>query len=373
MSPQSDGSERPEQGRTVLVRLLGAIAAVLVLLGVCEIALRAVAGRTDLVRHEVEIDGAATLFAKLASLEGTPVSERVVLLGDSLILGKALRDAGIEEWRSQNLAAKLETRIGGGRPLELLNLGMNGALPADVERIVDAIAAIGAGGVVMDVNLRHFSADFTRPETTYSRSWLRSFSIDENGMLETPAEGGRLDAVADTLANNWWLTYRLRGQLRQLLLGASPYEAVRDVRDRINGLFRADDDPFGSELRLILNARSRYESISLSRDNPQVRALTGLLRKLSEAGIPAVVFYATERPDVIAEITEPALHRERLAALEAIVREAGGPGTVYVGPLETLPSEAFIDHVHVLPQGYEAYADALAPRLTELLESRRGD
>lgn len=366
---------RPTAGWGVVPRLLGAVAAVVMFLVVADLVLRFVVPRADLLRPEVEINDSATLYAKIADLNRPGAGPSVVMLGDSLVLGRSLEQAGVHDWRSANLAAKLEPRLNHGLEagVRVRNLGMDGALPADIARIADAVLGTPVSGIVLGVSLRHFSADFTAPDTVYSRRWLAGFAIDDNGRLKMSGQGNWLDSHIDALATNYWFTYRVRSQLRQLLLGASPYEAVRDIRDGINDVFRDDLDPFGSDLRLVLAARSRYETVSLSPDNPQVKALVSLLRKLRDAEIPTVVFYATERPDIVPEITDPELHRQRLAEIERIVRANSGPNAAYVGPLETLRDEVFIDHVHVLPEGYDIYAGALASTLIELLGRRRAD
>src|SRR3569832_641027 len=76
--------------------------------------------------------------------------------------------------------------------------------------------------------------------------------------------------------------------------------------------------------------------------------------------IPTVIFYATERPDIIASITNPALHARRLERLQQLIVSNGGPTVRYIGLLASLKPDEFIDHVHVLPSGYEKYADAIA-------------
>jgi hypothetical protein len=120
-------------------------------------------------------------------------------------------------------------------------------------------------------------------------------------------------------------------------------------------------------MQLLLNARARYADISLTADNPQVQALVRMLRKLREAHVPALIFYATERPDVIDSISDAATHRRRLGLIAGFIEQNRGSEQVYIGPLESLKNEDFIDHVHVLPEGYRKYADSIAPRLSALL------
>ena len=181
-----------------------------------------------------------------------------------------------------------------------------------------------------------------------------------------------LDSAVETAAANYWYAFRARHQLRDFFLGAPPDELVRNLRDRFNEMFKPDQGFFDDEMRLLLNARSRYETISLSENHPQVAALKRMVQKLAEAEIPTVIFYATERPDIIAEITDPETHRDRLETLAAIVRDNGGPLTEYVPPLDSLQTEDFLDHVHVMPSGYDKYVAVIGPDLKQLLTAKNG-
>lgn len=374
MSPPSadDRLSAATQGLRVVAHLIGVIAAVAAILFVVDRGLRLFESRTNFVQREVEIQGPATLFAKISDMMRVPAERRIALLGDSLIFGSAMQQAGVSNWREQNLAAHLRSEMTAKSvgPVEIFNLGMNGALPADIEKIVNALSTVGVRAVVLDVNLRHFSRDFASPQTTLSRPWLANFRISSGGLLLDPHDGGAFDSAVDTLAVNYWYTYRVRDQLRLWLLGQSPYELVQNLRDRINSLFRPGGDLLDSDMRQILNARARYSDIVLAPENPQIAALTRLVRKLRDEKVPTVIFYATERPDVIDSITDPTLHRQRLAQLADIIERNRGKSVVYLGPLGTLVPDDFIDHVHVLPAGYRKYSEMLAQRLTELTNAR---
>lgn len=368
----SEGLHSVTQGRSVIFRLCVVIAVVIAMLAIFDVILRSLVGQTDLVRREVEIQGPATLFAKISDFERTPAPRRVALLGDSLILGKTMEEAGIADWRSRNLSGQLDPVLNENvsEPYEILNLGMNGALPTDMEIVLDSLLQVGVGAVIFDVNLRHFSSDFTTPEASMSRDWLRNFSVNSEGKLSGVSDKSFLDSAVEVAALNYWYSFRVRHQLRDLALGGTPDEAVRRVRDWFNGLFAADQGFFDDEMRLLLNARSRYETITLAQDNPQVAALERMVRKLAEARVPTVIFYATERPDIIGEITDPQIQSERIAKLAGIIRTSGGELTEYVPPLQSLQNEDFIDHVHVLPTGYSKYVEVVGARLRQLLSRK---
>lgn len=364
MSQPSAPSETASSGPAVVWRLLGVVAAVLVALVLADLALRAVGRATGFVRTDVEIASPAALYAKIADLTEVEKPRRVALLGDSLVLGKAMRDAGVADWRAENLAARLRVA---NPALRVENLAMNGALPSDIEPVVRALVAAGVGAVVLDVNLRHFSSDFSGEAAQFSRIWLRDFALTPEGRIARSAASGWIDGPVEAVALNHWYTYRVRDVLRQSILGDDPYEAVVALRNRANAAFLPPPDLLDSDLRLILNARARYQSVAVAESQPQVASLLRMIRMLRDADVPAVVFYATERPDVVPDITEPALHKRRLETLAGLIQANGGPRLRYLGPRDDLVAGDFIDHVHVLPGGYAKYAASISQALGEVM------
>jgi hypothetical protein len=329
------------------------------------------AHHTPIVLQEVDIEDAATLFGKIAALSHAP-GRRVAVIGDSLIFGFAMRAAGVPNWRDQNLTAKLRRRFADAHAdISLANLGMNGALPADLEKVVDALIATGVDGIIMDVSLRSLSRDFAQPSAVFSRPWLRNFKITASGSLVLSDSRTGFDAAIESLAVNYWYTFRLRDQIRLYILGQEPVEFVKEARDWFNRIFKQPEEPLDPQIQLLLQTKARYENISLDVDNPQFAALSRLLKKIAAKKIATLIFYATERPDIIGSITTLELHRRRLSQLADVIRKDGGATVKYLGPLESLQSDEFIDHVHVLPSGYAKYAALMANEFLAISGGRR--
>lgn len=359
MQQTSDMQVR-RQGPVVIARVFGCILAILAFLVPAELGARWAAYHTSLVGREVEIQDAATLFAKMDDLSRLP-GRRIAVIGDSLVFGFAMRAAGVADWRRENLPAKLRPRFASaGADISLENLGMNGVLPADLEKIVSGLLAKGVDGIIMDVTLRSLSDEFSVPAAEYSRRWLKGFAISPAGSIVLSSSTNAFDDVVESAAINYSYLFRLREQLRLSALGQDPAELTRGLRDGLNAAFVKSRQPVDPHIEALFQAKARYAHIRLDESNLQIAALTRLVKTIAAHKIPAVIFYATERPDIIASITNPALHARRLERLQQLIVSNGGPTVRYIGPLASLKPDEFIDHVHVLPSGYEKYADAIA-------------
>src|SRR5437763_16600482 len=125
---------------------------------------------TALPDRVVDIQHPATLAAKLDRLRAVP-GPKVVLLGDSLVYGGTLAEHGDRDWRAHGLGEQLaaELRDRPGWPPFVMNLGIHGARPADLEYLIPLVMASGVDWIVFDVHLRPFSSDFSPPDRQMSR------------------------------------------------------------------------------------------------------------------------------------------------------------------------------------------------------------
>jgi len=144
-----------------------------------DLAIGGVCRATGLANRVTDIQQPATLFAKLDRLRTAP-GPKIVVVGDSLVQGGSLEDAGDPDWRKHELAIQLAAELAsrpGYHPF-VMNLGINGLLPADLEYLVPLIVDCDVDWVLFDVHLRPFSADFSPPDRQMARPWLRDLSVD---------------------------------------------------------------------------------------------------------------------------------------------------------------------------------------------------
>jgi lysophospholipase L1-like esterase len=357
---------------TMLARAALVLAIVLALLVVCEGLVRRFAAQTGLFQRSVDIQSPVGLYAKIADFQARP-GKKVVIMGDSLIYGQTMARHGDAAWQENTLArqlvAKLRERLPGG-PIEILDLGMNGALPTDLAELSRIVGAIKPDLLIFDLTLRSFSRDFRAPDAVRTRPWLAETSIDAAGFRL--AGGSPLDSWFRQWAANHSALYRLRDFGQSLVFGGQPATYILGQRNALDAWMggskgAAEDE---DELLLLLRARARYASIDLAPDNPQRQALDRLVGQLASARQPTLVFYATESPDVRDQLVEPARFASLQAELESAVNGAGNPLLKYVGPLDVFAPANFLDHVHLDKEGYRRLSDALAAPAVQLLGSR---
>ena len=333
-----------------LARIAFGVAVGFVLL---DLVLGAFLQRSGLLFDVVDIQSPATLFAKLDALRRFE-GNRVVVLGDSLVYGRAMEDHGDANWRDHTLAESLQREIEATSPdlpTLVLNLGMNGLLPADLEQVLRLVVPLTPDLVVLDLSLRSFSADFEPQATRMSRPWLADMSIDANGRLRAS------DGVHSFLVNHW-LLYRVRDFLQWRLFDGEPRAALARLRGRIDARLGGGGETGGPDelFVLLLKVKKRYHGVRLGPENPQLAALERSLSLLEATGTKTLIFYARESPSLLPRFADGEAYARELARLEQTVRRHTGANLVYRPPLETLESRHYVDHIHLTAEGYAVLA-----------------
>ena len=305
---------------------------------------------------------------------------RVVVFGDSLVYGYTMGEHGDADWRAHTLSRKLERILQQsypGQPVKVLNIGLNGAVPADLEQVARLSLATRPHLVVFDTALRSFSEDFAKGSDQFSRPWLQTLKISNVGRyVEEPAQGGlgsRIEAVLKSAAVNASATVELRDLIQSAVFDGKPREALTRLHSRTNawlkrGVADSGDDLLNDPvLTLLLQSKHRYESINLDPENPQRQALERTLVVLGEAKQPAVLFYGKENPVLVRQVIAPERYRVLRDEFDALVARHARDTFAYVPPIERLAPRQYLDIVHVNTDGYEIYADEIAKAAVKVL------
>ena len=307
------------------------------------------------------------LIAKLHYLEHFD-GYKIVLLGDSVIYGGILQDFGDDQWREHALTARLQAKFAAefpGKKALIMNLGINGALPADIECIARLIAPCQPDLVILDTHLRPFSADFAKAGSTMVRPWLRDLVREQDGTihLHTAKAGwciGLNDWAANWLRNHVTL-FRCRATVQTLLSQATWPHRFADIRHWLNGttpvpaVSGVEQDP----LILLLQFKKRFSTVSLEADHAQVLALRQTLKCFKDHQQKTVVFYVKENPDQIDGVVDEADHRQFYDQLTGILSEGAGPHLTYVPPIAELEGRHFLDLSHPNQEGYQILTEHL--------------
>lgn len=353
--------------------------AVVLLFGAIDVLLRLTVPGTGILRKTVDIQTPATLYAKLEAMRRFD-GLKVVVLGDSLIFGRTMRDHGDGNWEHNTLSAQLQRHLEQkypGRPVMVSNLGMNGTLPTDLEHLVRIVAPLKPDLLVLDVSLRSFSRDFETDAERQTRPWLAQMSVTPQGAYAAAASDAGIDRKLQDIAVNYWQLYRLRDFVRALAFEGRPANLAADLRGALDnwlktGKFEKPRADAGlDDLVLLMRASARYAGIDLEADNPQRQALDRTLERLKTTGQPALVFYATENPEVRPDLLPEARFEALQGELAAAIVPALSSKAAFVGPLPIFKPANFLDHVHLTAEGYRLLAAELGKRAEALIGPAR--
>ncbi|MCE9548253.1 MAG: hypothetical protein K8T25_22500 [Planctomycetia bacterium] len=374
----TDNSSRTA-GRSPFRSLLGAVLAVVVILYAASWALGAWVNRHNLTLDVVDIQSPQCLQLKLDALSRS-TGFKVVLLGDSVVAGRALEKQGDPAWRQHNLAELLQQRLQTLLPqqhVQVVNLAMDGALPADLESTAAAIARCKPDAVVVDVGLRSFSRDFAGPGEQHSRPWLAQFDDQTLPTATRPAEAlaTRIDVAVENAGGQIVPLYTYRDFLQRRFLGGPPAEALARLRDRTAAWLGAPQPSAAAEAddpaMLMLKMMHRYASVDLAADNPQAAAFERLLDRLSRESPLVVAFYAQEDRTQIGDVLSLSRYEPLREQLDALIQQHNRTGRFsYLGSIPGLQPSNYLDLTHVNRQGHELMADAIATQIARMTEHR---
>lgn len=334
---------------------------VLLLFALIEVAIVVTLRKTDVVAQVIDIQTPAALYVKLDYVRRFP-GKQIVFLGDSVVYGRRMEEAGDQGWREHTISAhtlQLLKAMDPSRPVLAMNLAMNGALPADIEQVVKLLVPLKPDCIVTDISLRAFSADFSAPLNRYSRPWLAAIHIDTdfNLRVEPGAEYPffeRIDAALQGLAITYWHLYQVRDFVQWRLFNGEPSAMVRRFRDTVDQKVQnapvKNADPL-EDVLLTLKAKNRYDSVTLNSNNPQIAALIRTLDMLTANNQCAMFFYATEEKNQLADLVEASHYRALQAQLALLFSKYADRGVRYVAPLEGLGPELYLDYGHLNSQG----------------------
>jgi lysophospholipase L1-like esterase len=328
----------------------------------------------------VDVQTPSMMYAKLDYLRRHQ-GFRAAFLGDSVSLGLSLREHGDADWLQHQPAALLEQRLRQAHPGEdalVMNLAINGALPADLACLSKLLGAANPDLVVCDIGLRGFSADFNDPDKSQAREWLARMHIDPTGAcrMDPGPKGGWQECLQARLWNHW-LGYRLADLMQQIAFDGQPRDYALTLRHRLDHWAKArrsshqrPQEGSADDAELLMMARSRFLTIGLDPQLTQPHALQEFLGEVKQRGWKTLVFYAREKPDVRDALIDEDRYVELRQELVGLFNPYLSPSLRYHPGAESLEPRVYLDHVHVNAEGYRRLMDALWPEIEELLSAR---
>jgi lysophospholipase L1-like esterase len=319
----------------------------------------------------VDVQTRALYELRLQRLGAEQDRRKVVFIGDSLIRGANLVESEGEAWAERTLPARFGARLEALHPgrFEVLNLGINGLLPRDADRIVADVLLAAPALLVLNVTPRSFAADFDSEQESSARPFLH----EDEGRPALQSVGAALGRGLRRLLP----ILRYRDLLQFHYLGKTPADAVEAlVVDALAGPADEEDDLLEREILPLMKAARRYNSVAVGPGHLQAKHLASLLARLQAPGAPpALLLGLAEDVEALGDQLDLKHYRAQSVALRALVRgQIPAPGRVRfveVGAKEV--DGEYADHIHLTAAGYDLLAARLLREAGPLLEAHARD
>ena len=370
-------NEKMKQGRKTLRVAFGLVLSVMFCLFLLDAALRIFVPKTGILKQSVDIQNSEMLHTRLSELRATG-GLKIVVLGDSLVYGRTMRDHGDKDWQYHTLAAQLQRKLAGqlgACRVNVVNLGLDGLLPSDLYELLRNVMSAGADMIIFDLSLRSFSSDFKEADAQMSRPFLKTYSYESNGKFNTSFEmqWNAPGQIVHKALMNYWYLYSIKDYLQSTLFDGQPVDFMQRLRNYTNNWFIDDVNKYTTvggdgELLLLFKARSRYRTINLDEVNPQVIALNNLLEILSKQEQPFISFYASENAQIRDQLFESKQFEALQAQLASIFKKHKVKNN-WLGVMDIFEPDHYLDHVHLNKDGYKLLAHALSSKILERFEA----
>ena len=315
----------------------------------------------------VDIQTPETLCLKLDLLDHFK-GRKVVLLGDSLAFGQAMRDHGNAAWRDEELSHALAATLPPSeRTTMVLNLGLNGGLPADQLRILELIGPGQLDLLVSILSIRSFASDFAAEDKALSRPWLAEVARRPNGgCVITQHRGNRFDRFVRKIASESTTLFGAGDLVQRLIFDDSLRDAAKRWRSSFQSLLsRSDpllarDDAKSAETATLLLARGRFQRINFNSSSMQVAAMQALAANAANAASDVIFFYGNKSPRRLVSLIARRDYERHRASLAALIPP--GCHTRYIADFH-VPDALYIDYAHVNAEGYRLMAGEIRREL----------
>jgi len=335
------GAPVPDPGREAAARRSLLVLAALLLL--TEAAVRLAAPRLWRDPALTEAVSAPLLRDRIRALGGS--GPCVVLLGDSVCYGSALREHGVADWRHRTPAQYLRERLG-ARGLALHSFAADGLEAMDQEALARAASALGPRAWVVELNPRILSEASGSWPGCMDRPYLQAWLPDGSGAPPRDWVARAGDGIRTA-----WATYRTM-ELASALAWQPSLRAR--MESWVQGIFPAEaEDEDARDALLDLKLRPYYQAPARRPGHLGWESLARLAAWLRDGGRPALVFLTPQNGERIADLLDPAAYAANRRGLAELFR---GGGIVYRDWADRRPKGRFLDHCHLDAEGNQDLA-----------------
>ena len=345
---------------------LGLLASFLFLLASSELACRWAAQSGFWYRH-FDFTGDLTSLPEVRDRlhSASRESRSLFLLGDSVLGPTALQEHRVPAAREKSLAFCLE-KLAPSQGDFVLSLGADGMLLPDMEALALEIQSVPAPKrVVLILNFRMFAPQFDQGPEGLSRAFFKpDLPPETTALLKEPsapsADPSLLNTRVDEAVVQHWFLFRTSQLLRTLWY----FPSQKDVfQSRLENWFGEQEDPDLKEAALKLKISSFYGANRWNPDTLPFQALDRLLDELKRRGIPTLVVLTPQNLDFLRGTLDLPSFGKNREFLAAFMKKRLGPLLKYADWSDRYPTDFFLDHCHLTPDGNRRLAADLIQAL----------
>ncbi len=344
----------------------------LLFLTVFELGTRAAYDRTECLHHQRfdNFPGVGSEAVWVDQLRRDP-AYRVVVIGDSVVVGASLLPP------DQTVPECLEREIGRalpGRPIHVWNFGIAGARSTDQLCLLTKVLEARPDLVVISSNYITYQQSIQ--DIPMAAPWLA------RNLREVPECIGRLlprravkividDATSDFFERNLRLV-GMRQDINARLFGIQPRSPFESPNPVIMAAATAGKRmgrlrmlPWNRRGLTAAQFRGLYtDKITADRFNGQYYRY--ILDALHRSSTPAITYVTPQNPEFIEAYMSRDRYMENRRVLCGFLRDPSIP-TYDLSDL--LPSSSFYDNDHLMPEGNQVLAQALARRIAPIVQA----
>lgn len=285
-------------------------------------------------------------------LSPAPGRKILLLIGDSVFYGTAMRERGMVGWKEKTPGAFIQASLGPSwRVLDLSDEGLHGA---DMLALWEAGKRAKPDAVVLELNYRMLAAQAGTADGVLTRPFLAQW---------LPAEFRSLVHVAEPKD-------KAMEALQQRVSGASAafrYAPLADAMLFPGGLrqvFSAwvkkifpEQEGVDSEALLGIKIRPYYEAPPAGKDHLGLAAFQRLRDSLAASKVPSLVFLTPQNLELVDEYLDKKAMQANRSRLKSVF---GAPWRDWAAER---PGGQFLDHCHWDAAGNEALAKKILGEL----------
>jgi hypothetical protein len=340
------------------------------LLGATELFLRVSVPSGFWYRH-FDISGDMTSLAELRDRlqyfpRRDPSQAPFLLLGDSVLGASALMEHRIPQARTKTLSRFLTAEFKDGKDFPL-SLGSDGLLLTDIEGLSTEFLAHPPGRILLLLNFRMFAKDFAEGPTALSRKFLLGDLPEDIQERLAPAKEPEMEAkLSDRLYGGMcgsWFLFRESQMAKTLWYYPSQKDYFQRQLENLMG--RNENQVEIAEAALRQKVASYYQPYVWEKDALPFECLKRNLDQWTRLHIPVAVVLTPQNKKFLGSYLDKASFDKNRRALAAFLKGYAKLGVRYEDWSGRYPSDLFLDHCHLTPEGNERYAKDLVQHLNK--------